>query len=81
MKKTIYINNQPFEVVEVGNIKNISYEQIALAWKLPLGATIFYMTTKYGKDDFKAGILEPKQTLDIVDGLSISAMVAVDGLN
>jgi hypothetical protein len=75
--KIIRINGIPYTVETT---PTISYEQVLKVCKLPMGSTVVYMTTKRGKDDFKAGILEPKKSIELEDGLDISAMMVIDDM-
>jgi hypothetical protein len=76
--KIIRINGIPYTVETT---PTISYEQVLKVCKLPMGSTVVYMTTKRGKDDFKAGILEPKKSIELEDGLDISAMMVIDDMS
>ena len=70
----IRINGKPYLVDR--KVPSISYEQIVKIAKVPLGTTVVYMRTKRCKEeDFRSGILDFKQKVDLEDGLSISAIV------
>lgn len=77
-QKIIRINGIPYTVETT---PTISHEQVLKVCKLPMGSTVVYMTTKRGKDDFQAGILEPKKSIDLEDGLDISAMMVIDDMS
>jgi hypothetical protein len=79
-QKIIRINGIPY-TVETTPTPTISHEQVLKLCKLPMGSTVVYMTTKRGKDDFKAGILEPKKSIELEDGLDISAMMVIDDMS
>lgn len=72
----VYFNRQPYAID--GRVKTVTYDQIIKLCKVPIGSSVVFMKTKFGKEDFKAGIVDPGQSIDLIDGLNISAMVVVD---
>jgi len=66
----VRINHIPY-VVEA--TKKISYDDILKVTKLPQGSSVFYIDTKAKPSEFRAGYLEKEESVDIKDGLDISA--------
>lgn len=62
------------EICQAFNAIDLSYEDICELTQVPLGSSVFYMSTKGDVKDRRAGTLDFRQKIELEEGLFISAM-------